>query len=275
MDFEELVRLSPRPPLYEKGTAGMWDDPHISKYLLEAHLDLDTDMASRKRTTIEGTVNWILDRAGKQNMNILDLGCGPGLYAELLAARGHRVTGVDFSSRSIDYARNRATGKNLDIKYLYGNYLQLGLEKEFHLAIMIYCDFTALTPQERAGLLVNVRRALKPSGSFIFDVLNDKVVEDKIFSRECKMESAGFWSNRPHMVLSESLHYPERKVILDQYIVMEDTGSYRIYRFWHHYFSPEEMKAELGSNGFTEIESYENVLEDDESSDIVTFYRAA
>lgn len=275
MDFEELVRLSTRPPLYEKGTSGMWDDPHISEYLLKAHLDPDTDMASRKRITIERTVDWILDKAGKPAMHILDLGCGPGLYAELLAARGHRVTGVDFSRRSVDFARNQAAAKNLDIKYLCQDYLRLDLEGEFDLVIMIYCDFTALTPWERAGLLVSIRQVLKPSGSFIFDVLNDRVLEGETFSRECKMESAGFWSNKPHMLLSESLHYPDYKVMLDQYIVMEDSGSYRIYRFWHHYFSPQDMRAELGSNGFTKIEFYENVLEDNESSDIVTFYRAA
>jgi len=275
MDFEELVRLSARPPLYEKGTSGMWDDPHISKYLLEAHLDPETDMASRKRLTIEKTVDWILDKAEKNAMNILDLGCGPGLYAELLASRGHQVTGVDFSRRSIEYAGNQASIKKLDIKYIFQDYLHLDLEGEFDLVIMIYCDFTALTPRERAGLLVNIRQVLKPSGYFIFDVLNDGVLEGETFSRECRMESAGFWSNRPHMLLSESLHYPDHKVILDQYIVMEDSGRHRIYRFWHHYFSPEEMKAELANNGFTKIEFYQNVLMDNESSDIVTFYRAA
>ena len=62
----------------------MWTDTHISKELLEIHLNQDIGLASRKLSTIKSTVNWILDNSPKKNLKILDLGCGPGLYAEEL-----------------------------------------------------------------------------------------------------------------------------------------------------------------------------------------------
>ena len=38
---------------------------------------------------------------------------------------------------------------------------------------MIFTDFGVLLPDDRAELLSNIHRALKPGGCFIFDVLND------------------------------------------------------------------------------------------------------
>jgi len=50
---------------------------------------------SRKYSSIKSTAKWILSKTSKQQMNVLDLGCGPGLYSELFANEGHIVTGVD------------------------------------------------------------------------------------------------------------------------------------------------------------------------------------
>ena len=107
----------------------MWTDKHISKQLLDVHLNTDVDLGSRKIKTINSTVTWILKTSKKKKLNILDLGCGPGLYSEKLAQKGHNVTGVDFSANSIAYAKEEAKKKKLDIIYLKENYLNLDLEE--------------------------------------------------------------------------------------------------------------------------------------------------
>ncbi|WP_157202230.1 hypothetical protein [Methanoplanus limicola] len=38
MDLIKLHSITEKPAIYEKGNAVMWDDEHISKILLEAHL---------------------------------------------------------------------------------------------------------------------------------------------------------------------------------------------------------------------------------------------
>jgi hypothetical protein len=57
--IDELISHSGKPGLYEKGTSFMWTDEHISKQLLNGHLDASIGPGSRKRSTIEKTSNWI------------------------------------------------------------------------------------------------------------------------------------------------------------------------------------------------------------------------
>ena len=57
----DIIKMSAKPAIYEKGTAFMWTDKHIAQQLLNIHLNPDIDLASRKRSTIEKTAAWILD----------------------------------------------------------------------------------------------------------------------------------------------------------------------------------------------------------------------
>ena len=46
--FERLADSGRKPQLFEPGEALFWDDPHISKSMLEAHLNPNVDGASRR-----------------------------------------------------------------------------------------------------------------------------------------------------------------------------------------------------------------------------------
>jgi SAM-dependent methyltransferase len=54
------------------------------------------------------TLSLLGDVAGKR---VLDAGCGPGLYAEELVARGAEVVGFDASERMVELARERLRGR--------------------------------------------------------------------------------------------------------------------------------------------------------------------
>lgn len=54
--LSSILDCSEKPQLFELGETHFWDDPHISKSMLEAHLNPDTDAASRKRVTIGKTI---------------------------------------------------------------------------------------------------------------------------------------------------------------------------------------------------------------------------
>ena len=274
MNIQKIIASTRQPKLYEKGNAKMWTDKHISQQLLQVHLNEDMDLASRKMSTIETTVDWILEKAEDKLLNILDLGCGPGIYAEKLAEKGHKVTGVDFSKNSIDYAKSHAKEKGLNISYIQSNYLALDLEESsFDLVLLIYTDFGALLLDERNQLLKLVSKILKPNGVFIFDVLNDKNLEQKISPKNWEVSEKGFWKNAPYVVLSDSFLYKEEKVILYQHTVVDEHENVKSYRFWTHFFSNEDLNKTLGEHPFQNIRFYNNILpkEDLWNGDNVTF----
>lgn len=275
MNIELIKKLSNKPQLYEKGSSVMWTDPYISKQLLELHVNPDHDVASRSKAKIEYISNWILERFDKPKIKILDLGCGPGLYAELLAKKGHSITGVDFSENSIQYAIRQAKEKQLDIKYLNNNYLDLDFDSQFDLVILIYLDFCVLLPKERDKVLENIHRALKRGGLFICDVVNERNIDKKTISQSWEVQESGFWKNTPYIALTNGFHYPEAKALANHHIVIGENNTVDTYIFWTHYYEKEDLVQILESKGFTDIENYENVLPDSDdcwNGENVTFY---
>ena len=150
----KLIDLQKKPDPFTPGEPLFWDDPYISFQMLKAHLDPDTDAASRRPDVIDRSVAWLIQQLGLQpGDSILDLGCGPGLYASRFARAGLQVTGVDYSHRSIGYAINYSQENNLEIAYRYQNYLELEDENHYDAAFLIYGDFCPLNPRQRSLLL--------------------------------------------------------------------------------------------------------------------------
>lgn len=273
MNIKKLIRKAQKPEIYSPGTALMWVDEYISTQLLETHLSQEIELASRKESTISSTVEWILNKVPGDRLHILDLGCGPGLYAEKLAGRGHLVTGVDFSSNSIRYAMESASKNKLDISYMQQNYLELEEENRYDLILLIFTDFGVLTPSQRETLLSNIYRALKPGGTFIFDVLNEKSEVHESGVKDWELSEKGFWRSTPYLAIAESFYYEQQNVTLNQHIIVDEDGGTEIYRFWIHTFSHADLEAIVSSAGFRSAECCDSVIPDSEmcSSKAVTF----
>jgi len=275
MNFNKLTELSKKPKLYEPGDAMMWTDPHISKQLLKIHLDPEIDSATRKPESIRRTLNFIKGYCKNKGMEILDLGCGPGMYTERLAKDGHLVSGMDISENSIEYARSQAMKNNLQIDFICQNYLELDVLNRYDLIIMIYTDFGVLIPDDRDTLLNKIYNALVPGGTFIFDVLNDKNLDDKFPGEQAwTVTEGGFWRPHKYLELINGFHYPEDHVYLMQHSIMDEKDRLVRYRFWTHYFNKETLIPELSDHGFEDIECFENVLPagDTWNGDNVSFY---
>ena len=268
MKLSEYIKSASRPSIYTPGTVTMWDDEHISEQLLAVHLNPDIDLASRKSTTILATIDWLENSFLQPGSAILDMGCGPGLYTEHLARRGHRVSGVDISANSIRYAQEIAEKNGLNINYRNLDYMDLDDREDYDLILMIFTDFGVLVPENRKRLLTNTFRALKPGGIFCFDFLNSSYPIAETGSRDWEKCNGGFWRQGPYLVLQEKHYYPDQNVCLSQHIVTDDNEETSIYRFWTHAFKHDQVREFIGAHGFSGCSFHENILPDSE------FYRS-
>ena len=107
--FNKLINYILKPELYApitKNYQNLWDDEHISKGMLESHLDPINNGATNNHDFVAKSVDWIVEIATPpQYVKLLDLGSGAGIYAEKFAQSGYQVTGIDFSERSVAYAK--------------------------------------------------------------------------------------------------------------------------------------------------------------------------
>lgn len=257
--FNELKKYTNKPKLYTPSTNKFWDDEYISKGLLEAHLNPNWDAATRKPEFLDKSVNWISKIApSSQYKLLLDLGCGPGLYAERFNSAGYSVTGVDFSKRSIAYAKEQTLLNKSNIVYYYQNYLTIDYIEQFDVITLIYCDYAALSITDRLILLRKIYQALRPNGKFIFDVFTPLMRKDESRSwQHC--EKGGFFSEKPHICLESVYQYDDGdKTELRQSIVITEE-TVNCYNIWDHFFTKEALISEIQTIGFNSFEFYGDV----------------
>lgn len=250
--FKKLADINNKPELYQQYSAPvLWNDPHISSRMLEFHLNPDTEPASRKAVFIEKSARWIAEYFGLgDGKRVCDFGCGPGLYTSRLAAAGAGVTGIDFSSRSIAYARESASAHHLDINYIKQNYLEFAVPDNFDLVTLIYCDYCALSPAQRCRLLSVWRKCLKDGGQILLDVFSLSAYEGRAESAAYGHRLMdGFWSDHDYFGFVNTFKYPLEKVVLDKYTIIGADREWQVFN-WLKYFSAAELKDELAENGF-------------------------
>jgi cyclopropane fatty-acyl-phospholipid synthase-like methyltransferase len=255
--FEELEEINSRPEPFQFYTAAdLWTDKHTSGQMLEFHLNESVDLSSRNKKFIGRSVEWIVSHFGVgEGTKIIDFGCGPGLYTTLLAERRADVTGIDFSERSIRYARDVATKKGLNINYVHQNYLEFETEKRFDLITMIMCDFCALSPAQREVMLGKFLKILERGGSVLLDVYSLNAFEQREEAATYERNLLdGFWSPEEYYGFLNTFKYEKEKVVLDKYTLIEKSRRRTVYN-WLQYFSQESLRTEFERSGF-KIERY-------------------
>ena len=252
--YEHLSGFLTRPAVFSTSTVqALWTDPHIARQMLRLHLDGTSDLASRRPAAIDAFVAWLDARIPVAGRAVLDLGCGPGLYAERFARRGAKVTGIDFSEVSIAHARQSAQTAGLVIEYRLADYLEAELPAGQDLVTMIYGDFCALSPAVRRLLLDKVRGALAPEGRFVFDVFSAGMLTVAREETTCERRLMdGFWAEGEYVGLKTRFVYPEVAVGLDRYLVVTPERTFTIDN-WLQYYTPASIAAEMRSAALAAI----------------------
>jgi SAM-dependent methyltransferase len=271
--FNELLEINKRPKPFEYYTASeLWANEHTSQKMLEYHLNESIDVSSRNINFINKSVEWIISHFSlNTDSEIIDLGCGPGLYTTRFAKNAIKVTGVDFSKRSIEYAKHAATNDHLNIDYINTNYLEYESPNKFDLVIMIMCDYCALSPNQRKLMLNKFKKILKQNGAILLDVYSlnfyNNREENAIYEFN---QLSNFWSANDYYSFQNTFKYDKEKVILDKYTIIEKSRKHVVYN-WLQYFSIGAIKNEFEENGFSIVEVFSDVTGSDYKNDSLEF----
>ena len=135
---------------------------------------------------------------GNKPLNILDVGCGPGIISMQLADLGHHVTSVDISDRMVEFAKENASANNLDIDIRRGDAMELPFEdSSFDAVVSGYMLWTVPDPEK---VVSEWFRVLKPGCRLMYtdgDWFNDPK------STKFRNSVSGFFSRRDRRHLEE------------------------------------------------------------------------
>lgn len=120
-------------------------------------------------------VHQLLQRHGAKPRSILELGCGTGAHAQLLAKEGYHVHGVDVSETMLQQANDRQAHLSSEVAarldFSLGNIQEIRLDRTFDAVISLFHVVSYQTTNAALrATFATVKAHLKPGGIFVFDV---------------------------------------------------------------------------------------------------------
>jgi SAM-dependent methyltransferase len=257
MKLTDLINRIPRPAPWAEGDKIPWNEPGFSARMLREHLSQEHDAASRRSTIIDRQVEWIHQALlDGRATSVLDLGCGPGLYASRLACRGCRCTGIDFSPASIAYARQQAESQKLDCQFIEGDLRTVNFGKGFGLVMFIFGELNVFRPQDAHLILQKAYDALDPNGLLVLEPHTFEAVWG-LGEQSSNWYSTpnGLFSEKPHIYLQESFWDESTCTATQRYFIVDaESGTMTRYASTMQAYTDDQYRSLLQECGFREVE---------------------
>jgi SAM-dependent methyltransferase len=249
-----------RPAPWVQGGNLPWDNPAFSERMLREHLDETHGAASRTTAERQRQLAWLTGRLPlKPDDQVLDVTCGPGLYAVALAEQGCQVTGVDFSPASIRYARELAERRGVAGRctFIEQDVRQMDFTGAgFDAALFIYGQLAVFERDEAQRLLAAVARALRPGGRLCLELLNPAHT-DRSNSNWWFTDERGLWGDGPFLHLGERFWLVEEEIALERfYTIHLETGRLDEVILCDQAYPPDVMGQMLLEAGFESCELF-------------------
>jgi len=158
-----------KPPVYNAS----WPEDVQALYRHDMQEIWDRSISPQIWNQYHNQLDYYLAIAGKQPLNILDVGCAQGTLALKLAENGHHVTAVDIRPQFLDYAKSRY--QHGDIKFLAANALEDMLPGDQDLVFANQIIEHLVYPSQ---LLQGLKSLLKPGGRLVVTTPNGEYVKN-------------------------------------------------------------------------------------------------
>lgn len=128
---------------------------------------------------------------------ILDVGCGTGSTAIFLAAKGHKVTGVDFVEKAIQRAHTKAAEQGVSVNFLVKDAMTLASWNERFSSVIdsglfhVYAGKNQKQDQRR--YVEGLAHVLKPGGRLFLLSFTEEAPEGGVSERELHDVFADGW----------------------------------------------------------------------------------
>jgi len=116
-------------------------------------------------------LDWIDARAALAGKRVLDVGCGGGILAESMAARGATVTGIDLGSAPLAVARLHLKESLQQVDYRRIAAEDLAVEQAGQYDVVTCLEMLEHVP-DPASTIAACSRLVKPGGHVFFSTLN-------------------------------------------------------------------------------------------------------
>lgn len=254
-----IYRRSERPEPWERDGNLPWNDPEFSRCMLREHLDESHGAASRVRAERERQLDWLWNRLELQpGARLLDLTCGPGLYAVPLAQRGVAVTGVDFSPAAIVHARQLAAGAGVTTTchFVEADVRDYAPPSGFDAALCLYGQLAVFPRESARKLLQKAAAALRPGGRLVVELLEQERVDKKNSNWWYTGDSA-LWGDAPFLSLGERFWYEDEKLSCERYYTLHlETGELDEIVLCDQTYAVDEMVGVMQDAGFAAVDVY-------------------
>ena len=220
MNLLDIFHRDMTPKPWVEGEKIPWNDPAFSQRMLKEHLSQRHDAASRRTPTLKKHVDWIHNFVlGGKPSRILDLGCGPGLYAARLSTLGHVCHGIDFGPASIEYAVKHAPA---NCTYTLGDIRATDFGSGYDLVMFIFGEFNVFKPEDAKLILGKAYAALKPDGKLLLEISTFDAIYE-LGNQPATWYSAEneLFADAPHLCLMESFWDEERSVAIERYYIVD------------------------------------------------------
>lgn len=212
----------------------------------------DEDEAEQVVDLIEASTDLTPDAS------ILDVGCGRGRHARVLARRGYEVTGIDLSERSITEARTRAGAEGLDITFRVQDMRDPMGTAAYDAVVNLFTTFGYFKADaDHVQALRHMARALRSDGWLVQDFLNAPHIIDTLEPEDVRVENG--------------VTIEQRRTIddgrINKTITLRKEGESRTFRESVRLFTLDDFKSMYQRIGVDLVDTYGSYDGDDYTSD--------